>query len=264
MLDQDQIQAAADLLWEQRLTGRRIASLPVALRPTTREEGYAIQSVLERRSRAPLFGWKIAATSRAGQIHIGVDGPLAGRLLAEWIREGDSKVPFGTNHMKVAEIELAFRMGRDLEPRRTPYQVDEVSSTIEALYPAIEIPNSRYEDLLSAGVPQLLADDTCADYLVIGRPTHTDRRSIDLARHKVVATVSGKTPREGKGEEVLGNPLNALTWLANELSRLGVPLGAGQVVTTGTWVAPLPVEVGDEVAADFGVLGKVSVELDPS
>jgi 2-keto-4-pentenoate hydratase len=264
MLNQDQIQAAADLLWEQRLAGLRIVSLPIELRPTTREEGYAIQSLLERCSRAPLFGWKIAATSRAGQAHIGVDGPLAGRLLAEWIREGDSSVPFGANHMKVAEIELAFRMGRDLEPRPAPYQITEVSSAVDALYPAIEIPNSRYEDLLAVGVPQLLADDTCADYLVIGRPTQANWRSIDLAQHKVTATVAGKNEREGKGEDVLGNPLSALTWLANELSRIGVPLKAGQVVTTGTWVAPLPVEVGDEVSADFGVLGKVSVRLDPS
>jgi 2-keto-4-pentenoate hydratase len=264
MLHQDQIQAAADLLWEHRRTGRRIASLPIELRPSTPEEGYAIQSRLERRSRAPLFGWKIAATSRAGQTHIGVDGPLAGRLLAEWIREGDSSVPFGANHMKVAEIELAFRMGRDLEPRQAPYQIDEVSSAVDAIYPAIEIPNSRYEDLLSVGVPQLLADDTCADYLVIGRATQGNWRSIDLAEHKVTAIVAGKIECDGKGEKVLGNPLSALTWLANELSKMGVPLKAGQVVTTGTWVAPLPVEVGDQVSADFGVLGKVTFRLDPS
>jgi 2-keto-4-pentenoate hydratase len=155
-------------------------------------------------------------------------------------------------------------MRRDLESREGPYQHAEVSSAVNALYPAIEIPNSRYEDLLAVGVPQLLADDTCADYLVIGGETHADWRSIDLARHKVIATVAGKSELEGKGEAVLGNPLSALTWLANELSRIGVPLKAGQVVTTGTWVAPLPIEVGDEVSADFGVLGKVSVRLDPS
>ena len=47
----------------------------------------------------------------------------------------------------------------------------------------------------------------------------------------------------------------ALTWIANELSSLGVPLASGQVVTTGTCVKPLEIEAGDEVMVDYGVLG---------
>jgi 2-keto-4-pentenoate hydratase len=60
---------------------------------------------------------------------------------------------------------------------------------------------------------------------------------------------------------VLGDPLIALTWLANELSSLGIALQAGEVVTTGTCVTPLPIEPGDQVIADFGPLGKVTVRL---
>ena len=63
--------------------------------------------------------------------------------------------------------------------------------------------------------------------------------------------------REGIGANVLGDPRIALTWLANELSALGVALEAGQVVTTGTCVAPLEIVAGDGVRADFGVLGTV-------
>jgi 2-keto-4-pentenoate hydratase len=51
----------------------------------------------------------------------------------------------------------------------------------------------------------------------------------------------------------------ALTWLANELRQLGVTLKAGRIVTTGTCHPPLPIQSGDFCAADFGVLGKVSV-----
>ena len=63
----------------------------------------------------------------------------------------------------------------------------------------------------------------------------------------------------GHGKNVLGDPLKALAWLANELRGLGITLRAGQVVTTGTCHPPLAILPGDFCAADFGVLGKVSV-----
>ena len=69
------LNAAAELLWDCWQNGRRLQSIPEDIRPRTREEGYAVQATLESRSAAPLFGWKIAATSVAGQEHINVTGP---------------------------------------------------------------------------------------------------------------------------------------------------------------------------------------------
>ena len=74
---------AADLIWQLWNSGEVIDKLPEDLRPKTRGDGYAIQKELAALSRKPIFGWKIAATSSAGQQHIGVSGPIAGRLLAE-------------------------------------------------------------------------------------------------------------------------------------------------------------------------------------
>ena len=56
---------------------------------------------------------------------------------------------------------------------------------------------------------------------------------------------------------VLGDPRVALAWLANELSHRNVTLAAGQVVTTGAYVVPLEVALGDGFVAEFGVLGQV-------
>jgi len=63
----------------------------------------------------------------------------------------------------------------------------------------------------------------------------------------------------GHGKNVLGDPRAALAWLANELRGLGITLRAGEVVTTGTCHPPLPIQSGDMMDVDFGVLGKVSV-----
>ena len=260
MLSEDDLAAASDLLCAHWREGRRMAALPAALRPKTREEGYAIQARLERRSAKPLFGWKIAATSKAGQAHIGVDGPLAGRLLAEQVIADGGEAALGTTLMRVAEVEFAFRMGRDLPPREKPYETEEVLAAVEALHPAIEIPDSRYADFAKVGAAQLIADDACAHLFVLG-PAAPSWRGLDLAAHKAVGRVEGRFEREGSGANVLDDPRLALAWLANELSRNGLTLKAGQAVTTGTCVQPLEVEPGDRVTADFGALGRVSVRF---
>ena len=261
MLEEQARQAASALLWEHWQQGRRMPELPASLRPTTRDDGYAVQALLEARSRFPLFGWKIAATSEAGQSHIGVDGPLAGRLLQEQVRESDARLPVGANHMRVAEPEFAFRMGRDLLPRPTPYNVDGVLAAVDTLHPAIEIPDSRYEDFSKAGAAQLIADDACAHYFVLGPATRTAWRRVDLVEHPVLGTIAGTRERQGKGANVLGDPRLALAWLVNELSGLGIALRSGQVVTTGTCMVPMPFAPGDHMIADFGTLGRVEVQF---
>src|SRR5262245_43017785 len=110
MLTDREITQASRLLVDHWEKGRRLMALPDAIRPTTRAEGYAIQAKIETHSKQPVFGWKIAATSKAGQAHIGVDGPLAGRLLAERVLPDGGSTPLGANHMRVAEVEFAFRM----------------------------------------------------------------------------------------------------------------------------------------------------------
>ena len=86
---------ASTLLWDRWNAGQRLSAIPESIRPSTRADGYAVQATLEQRSGAPLFGWKIAATSLAGQKHINVDGPLAGRLLRERAFDSGASVPFG-------------------------------------------------------------------------------------------------------------------------------------------------------------------------
>ncbi|GAA0584167.1 fumarylacetoacetate (FAA) hydrolase [Craurococcus roseus] len=253
-------QAASDVLWRHWRAGTVLEGLPEAFRPETREEGYAIQALLEARSAKPLFGWKIAATSAAGQAHINVDGPLAGRLLAEMVAEDGGALPFGANRMRVAEAEFAFRMGHDLPPREAPYTADDVVAAVASLHPAIEVPDSRFADFTRAGAAQLIADDACARQFALGPATGADWRGMDLAAHPVRGSVNGKVA-EGRGANALGDPRLALVWLANELSALGVALAAGQVVTTGTCVVPMPIAPGVEVAADLGILGKTTLRL---
>ncbi len=256
-----QRQAASDILASHWREGRHTDALPPELRPETRAEAYAIQALIEARSAGPLRGWKIAATSAAGQRHINVDGPLAGRLLAERVVPEGEPVSLGANRMRVAEIEFVFRMGRPLPPRPAPYTQGKVMDAVAGLHLGIEIPDSRYLDFTAVGAPQLIADNACADLFVLGPEVGAPWRDADLAAHAVQGRTARGVVHEGHGANVLGDPCIALTWLANELSRHGIVLGDGQIVTTGTCLVPVPIAPGDVLTGDYGAFGAIEVRF---
>ena len=244
MLDDKGIAAASEMLHSHWRAGTKFSGLDNGLRPRDRIDGYAIQRHIERYSTQSLFGWKIAATSAAGQQHINVDGPMAGRILAETVIADGGTASMAGNEMRVAEPEFAFRMRTDLPPRATPYTVQQVLDAVDTLHPAIEIPDSRFADVVGAGAAQIIADNACAHLFVLGPPTSADWRSRDLVEERPVIALRGQQ-FTGHGKNVLGDPRVALTWLANELSQFGATLRAGEVVTTGTCHPPLPIQAGD-------------------
>lgn len=253
--------AAAEVLWLLWQKGDVIQGLPHELKPNTRAEGYAIQAEFDRLAGTTRVGWKIAATSVAGQKHIGVDGPLAGRIFEARLHEPGSSVSIERNLMRVAEPEFAFRFGRTLSPRAERYAMDEVIGAVATLHLAIELPDSRFAEFARVGGPSLIADNACAHELVLGEPVQADWRAINVAMHRVHATVGNRYERDGVGSNVLGDPRIALTWIVNELSALGIPMAKGEFVTTGTCTVPLDIFPGDHVRADFGALGRIDVRI---
>ena len=61
--------------------------------------------------------------------------------------------------------------------------------------------------------------------------------------------------------EALEHPLVPLTWLANELSRTGIGLRAGEIFSSGTCTGMLRARPGETHVADFGAFGEVRVDF---
>ncbi|MCB1955071.1 MAG: fumarylacetoacetate hydrolase family protein [Rhodocyclaceae bacterium] len=257
---------AAALLWQHRRAGTTLDALPPGLRPADKAQGHAIQAQLPVVTGHRLAGWKIAATSAAGQQHINVKGPMAGRILDSFVRAQGEPVSLAGNRMRVVEPEFAFRIGTDLPPRAAPRSTGEVLAAVASLHPAFEVPDSRYTVFTEVGEAQLIADDACCGVFLFGPAAPGDWRTLDLASHRVRASVVGsdgqpRYARDGEGRAALGDPRVALTWLVNELSSLDVTLTAGQTISTGTCMVPLEIQPGDSVHADYGVLGRIEIVL---
>src|SRR3954453_23432400 len=210
MINKDQTAAAAKTLHDHWQAGTKIGDLDPSQRPQGRVEGYAIQAAMQRYGN--LFGWKIAATSAAGQKHINVAGPQAGRIYAERVIADGGTASMAGNAMAVGEPEFAFRIGRSLPPRSTPYSLVDVLAAVDTLHPAIELPDSRFADFVKAGEAQLIADNACAHLFVLGAPATADWRAVDLVEERPVVTLRGQR-FVGHGRNVLGDPRLALTWL---------------------------------------------------
>ena len=263
-LSPEALTEAATRLWRCRLEGRETADLPEGLRPVTRAEGYAVHRAAAARTElGPPIGWKIAATSEAGQRHIGVSGPLAGRMFQGTQLADGQTVPLAGNTMRVAEIEIAFTMGRTLDAAAgpAPLTLEQVAQAVAGVRPAIEVPNSRFAAFTTAGEAQLIADGACAHQVLIGPALPPDERLYRLADHAVFALRNVTERHEGSGRNALGDPLRALTWIANELRAHGMALREGETVITGTCVVPVPIEPGDLIEGDWGWLGRLSLRF---
>lgn len=235
--------------------GDHIRDLSGACRPQDIADGYAIQALWPAVLDQPVAGWKIAATSEAGQKHIAVSGPLAGPVFGHRVHSPGVPISLEHNRMRVAECEVVFHFAQSLIPRPYSYSRSEVLAALAAVGPGIEVPDSRFLHFECAGAAQLTADCACTNDMVLGTPVALDARLEQLAGLSVRAEVSDGRIATGSGRNVMGDPVEALVWLVNELGRAGQTLGAGQFVTTGACVAPIPVVPGDQVQADFGWLG---------
>jgi 2-keto-4-pentenoate hydratase len=256
---------SSELLYDARTKHVRLAELPEAVRPKTPQEAYRCQDLLVQKLIDHYggvgIGYKIACTNVTAQRQLNVAGPFHGRMMSAFCFESPAGIVADQFFMRVVEAEFAFRMARDLPPAAADRSNEEVAAAVEGVLPGIEIVDSRFDDWTSIGALSLIADNACHAAWVKGALVK-DWRGIDLAAHMVRLIVNGDLHREGSGRAVLGHPLNALTWLANQLSGQGQGLKAGQYVTTGVTMEVYMALRGDRIEADFGPLGVVSLAFE--
>jgi 2-oxo-3-hexenedioate decarboxylase/2-keto-4-pentenoate hydratase len=250
---------AADLLAEVWRMGQTLPALPESCRPKTLAEAYKLQALLETELGFARAGWKIGCTSAAARAILKADGPFAGRVFLARCHATGAKIAAGQYRMRGLEAEFAFVLGRDLRPRKKPYTRAEVLAAVDDLHPAIEIVDSRYTDWLKVTLPELVADMAANGALVVGAPAKNWRRK-DLAKIAVTMEAGGKIVGRGKGADVMGHPLEALAWLANNPP---VPEGlkAGEVVSTGTAAGFYRAGPKDKAVARFAGIGKVEASF---
>jgi 2-keto-4-pentenoate hydratase len=123
--------------------------------------------------------------------------------------------------------------------------------------PAIEVIDSRVRDWRIT-LADTIADNASSARVVLGG-NPTPLASMDVRVLGGILRQRGEIVETGAAGAVLGNPANAVMWLANKLAEFGVGLEAGHVVMPGACTRAIDVEAGDAIRAEFDVLGSVEV-----
>ena len=251
---------AVDRLIQAHADVRALAPLSDTDGDFTLEQAYAIQDAvrgeLERRGQRPI-GWKLGATSPSGQAVMGVKEPACGFLLPRRYASA-AKVSASEFVTLGVEAEIAFKMRTKLVgPNITAYAA---GRAVEGAVAALELP-----DFIFSGKPRVadfVASSVIAKAIVLGGPV-TPLSEFDVAGEEVVYEHNGEIVGRCTSAEVMGNPLNALAWLANHLATRGLALEPGDLVMSGAITKMLRPKVGDTIQAKFARLGSVSVTVVP-
>lgn len=253
-------QAAAQMIAEARLGQVLLGPLPEACFPETVADGYQVQralhEIIARNAMGHRKGTKIGCTTAVMQDYLRIDHPCAGGILDRGIHDDHAALKLTDYNKPGVECEIAVQLASDM-PANHAHTPDSVAPHIGAVMMAMEIVDDRYADFSAVGAATLIADDFFAAGCVLGPPI-ADWQGLDLAGAEGGLTVNGEHKGLGKGADIMGNPLEALAWLASHTTQTGGALKAGEIVLLGSIVQCQWLDGPSEVSAEIGGIGRVS------
>jgi 2-oxo-3-hexenedioate decarboxylase len=221
------------------------------------DAAYVVQEALVARRiarGATQVGWKLGFTSLAKMAQMGISDVIVGRLTSDMhVADGGAVDLRRFIHPRV-EPEVAYRLGRDVEPDAG---IEDVAAAVDAVAPALEIIDSRYVDFRFT-LADVVADNTSAAGFVIGAWTPLETAG-ELGGRAVSLVVDGEVAETGSTDAILGHPMKALPALAGMARRLRLPLRAGEVILAGAATAAVPLFPGAVVQGRVADLGSVTV-----
>ncbi len=253
------ISAATDRLANAALT--KIACAPIAdlLGSTDIDAAYRVQARLTDQrlaTGARIIGRKIGLTSPAVQKQIGVDRPDFGVLFDDMRYEHDAEIPISRLLQPKAEAEVAFLLAHDIKDADDPAAIRDA---VALAFPALEIVDSRIADW-HIGITDTVADNASSGVFVIGA-TGTPLEAFEPIDVTMTMRRRDDIVSQGTGHDCLGDPLNALAWLAATAIDLGTPLRAGDLVLSGALGPMVAVAPGDVFEAVIEPLGTVTARF---
>lgn len=249
----------ARLLASLRREQRSQSGLAPHLVPPDKATAYRVAGMVAEELGWRVLGWKIAAMKEEMQQALRTDSPIYGRVY--FVKETPHSAVHATLASPIPEVEYQAKLGHDLLPRDKPYTVEEVTDAVASLHPGLELAECRFiHDASFPPLPAILADGAGSGTIVYG-PAIADWRNRDIAGQEATLSSDGRPRRKGTAAAALDHPMIPLTWLANELSRTGVGMKEGQIVSTGTLTGMLAPKPGETYVADFGPFGSVEVSI---
>ena len=251
----------AEALLEAECTKQPIAPLTETYETITPADAYAVQLAQIRQKTdngATVKGLKIGLTSKAMQEMLNVYTPDYGFILDTMVFDEAEGLRTESFIQPKVEFEIAFVFNKEL--KGPDVTVQDVIDATAYVMPAVEVIDSRIANW------QIKFEDTVADNgssagAILGEKRTLLEEIEDITNITMTVHKNGEFLDEATSAAVLGNPLHAVVWLANEVSTYGISIEPGMFVLSGALSKAVTFETGDKFEVDFGQLGKVSVNI---
>jgi 2-keto-4-pentenoate hydratase len=188
---------------------------------------------------------------------MGIAEPNYGVLLEGSLVAAHEVVPSDRLIHPRVEPEVTFLMARDLAGADLGHA--EAWEAVEAVFPSIEIVDTRYEDYAFTALDNI-ADNSSAARFVLGDRVEREAAG-DLRAMTVRLEQDGAEIDRARGGDAMGDPVLALAWLANKLAESGRAISAGALVMTGGLTRAHAAPAGARFCASFDGLGTVAAQF---
>jgi 2-keto-4-pentenoate hydratase len=259
-LSEEDVRQLANELWRAESDAAPVVPLSSRYPDANVDDAYRIQleGIRLRVGKGDVVrGHKVGLTARVMQEQFGVDRPDFGHLLGSMFHPEGEPLPVDALIAPRVEPELAFVLKAPLQgPGVT---VADVLAATDFVLPALEIIDSRIQDW-KIGIVDTVADNASSARVVLGG-VRTRIEDVDPRLIGVVLRRNGEVVETGASGAVLGNPAQAIAWLANTIASRGRSLDTGDLIMPGTCTRAVDMQPGDTVRADFEHLGHVGVSF---
>ena len=157
------------------------------------------------------------------------------------------------------ELELAFKISKNIFKRKIKSK-NELKNYIQGVAPAIELVGLRQKLKRINNVGQAMVDFGLNISLVKSK-TYKPKNFLKLLSKTKLTNLKNKKFYFGHTKNVMGNPINALFWLINELQKKDISLNKDFWVSTGSTTSIVPIKKGDKFSGEIFNIGKVNVSF---
>jgi 2-keto-4-pentenoate hydratase len=261
MLTDAQIQQAADALWRAEQTSEWAEPLSLRFPEADIADAYRVSLAVRNIKLAngrTVKGHKIGLTSKAMRDLTGATEPDYGFIFDNWFALEGATVQRSAMNRPLVEVELAFVMAKEL--KGPSINAADVIRATDFVLPALEIVDSRYKGRGANLLVDSISDAATCGFVVLGG-NPVKLTDVDVRRLSAALSINGEVQESGTASAVMGNPINAVVWLANKLHEFGVAMQPGDVVLSGSFVKAIPFHAGDTIVALYDQLGEITLRV---
>lgn len=211
-----------------------------------------------------VVGYKAGLTNPAVQKRFNYPNPVRGTLYEKMLLKDGAEVPAKFGARPLFEADMVVEV-KDAGINKATTPLDALRH-LSRIYPFIELPDLVVENpakITGAGIVYI---NVGARLGVLGKPVAVKAtpQMVDALANMTVRLTDqdGKGLDAGKGNAILGQPLNAVLWLVKDLNASGISLKKGDLLSLGSFSRLLPPKPASGVKASYeGLPGNPTVSV---